>query len=282
MFANHICTLEQYLKFHQATTDHLEKFKLENLFPMYLVVHCWEKMLQQVADWASQGCIFVLGKIHPVMLRIHITHFKEFLDKCTNRNSNELGELVVWMVENGVMARVILELSEQWENQQLLKNWRTLFEPGGDHRFLKEGCHDYMLGVVDHDFTDEGDIVEAFLVWIHLQSVHLLALGTISRAFGFLDLKIPTFSRFTVKYTTAKPSMEDWEATLDKMFACDAHGNSNLVVNADSVKKAIFDHTSPTTTHQWHNDFANFQNIHQETKETLNPHSGMLLCTVRY
>ena len=31
------------------------------------------------------------------------------------------------------MARVILELSEQRENQQLLKNWRTLFEPGGDY-----------------------------------------------------------------------------------------------------------------------------------------------------
>jgi hypothetical protein len=76
-------------------------------------------------------------------------------------------------------------------------------------RFPKEGCCNYMSGMADHDFTDEKNIVEAFLVWIHLQSVHLLVLGTISRAFGFLSLKIPTFSLFTIKYTTAEPSMED-------------------------------------------------------------------------
>ena len=124
-------------------------------------------------------------------------------------------------------------------------------------RFTKEECHNYMSDVADHDFTDEGDIVEAFLVLIHLQSVHLLVLGTISRAFGFLNLKIPTFSLFAIKYTTAEPSIEDWEATLDEMFACDAHGNSNPVVNADSVKKAVFECTLPTTTHKQHNVFYN-------------------------
>jgi hypothetical protein len=41
------------------------------------------------------------------------------------------------------------------------------------------------------------------------------------------------------------------------MFACDAHGNSNPVVNADSVKKAIFERTLPTTAHKQHNVFYN-------------------------
>ena len=41
-------------------------------------------MLQQVVDWALQGCIFVLGKIHLDVLRIYITYLEEFLDKYTN------------------------------------------------------------------------------------------------------------------------------------------------------------------------------------------------------
>jgi hypothetical protein len=342
--------LEQYLKFYQATADDLQKIKLENLFTMYLVAHCWEKMLRRIGNWSSQGCIFILGNIHPDMLRSQVRHIKTFPAKYAHRNNNELGMLVIWMVESGLMASVVMEPSGKLWDQQLLTDLATLFETGGDynettcanfHRLLiatllayghalialgshkgesatfnekyhhvficasllrqlvsslmlrqhlwvcksllhtpvntsdslndymkytqfpNKGCCDYMLGVADHDFTDEGDMDEAFLAWIRFQAAHLLALDTITRAFGSPDSKIPTVSLFAVQYPKNRPlPMEDWKVTVDDIFTRTSYGNSNPQVNAESVKKVIFERTIPTDALNRHPVFKNFKHIH--------------------
>ena len=306
-------------------------------------------MLRRIGDWSAQGCIYVLGSINLDMLRSQVKLIETLPVKYTNLNNKELGVLVIWMVENELMATVVMEPSGKPWNQQLLADLVTLFK-GGDynkttcadfhqllvaallsyghalyalsnhkgkpktfdqkyHRvyicasllrqlasslmlrqhlwvcksllhtpintehslnnyntytgFPKLGCHDYMSGGPDHDFTDEGDIDEVFLVWIRLQAAHLLALGTISRAFGSPDSKIPTICLVAVKSSQDhKPVMEDWEVTVDDIFAHTPHGNLNPQVNAEAVKKAILARTSPTTTSNRHTIFKNFNRIH--------------------
>jgi hypothetical protein len=129
--------------------------------------------------------------------------------------------------------------------------------------FSEKGCCNYMLGVVDHDVTDEGGIDEVFLVWIHLQAAHLLALNTIMGAFSFPDFKIPTVSLFILQYSkNHPPPMEDWKVTMDDIFACTSSGNLNPQVNAESVKKVIFDCTIPIKALNHHPVFKNFKQIH--------------------
>lgn len=327
-------------------------------------------MLRRIGDWSSQGCIFILGSIHPDTIRAQFTRIESFPAAHGNRNNNELARLVNWMVGNGLMASVIMDPSRKPWDQQLLTDLATLFENGGDynkttcadfHRLLvatllayghalialcehqgepetfdqkyqhvficasllrqlasslmlrqhlwvckpllhtpvnnldtlsdytgythfpSKGCHDYMLGAADHEFADEGQIDEAFLVWICIQAGHLLALGTISRAFGSPDSKIPTVSLFTVRYPQNRQlPMEKWNVTVDDVFA--QAGSSDPQVNAESVKKVILDRTKPIRAPNQHPVFTNFKSIHcgsaYPTFGNANMHCEMVLISL--
>jgi hypothetical protein len=88
-------------------------------------------------------------------------------------------------------------------------------------------------------------------------------------AFSSPDSKIPTVSLFILQYCkNHPPPMEDWKVTVDDIFACTSSRNSNPQVNAESVKKVIFDHTIPTKALNHHPVFKNFKQIHYSSGPT--------------
>ena len=62
MLANHISTVEDYLKRHKRV-DATQQADHEILLTAYLVTRCWQKMYRRMVTWSSQGYIYRLGKI---------------------------------------------------------------------------------------------------------------------------------------------------------------------------------------------------------------------------
>jgi hypothetical protein len=120
------------------------------------------------------------------------------------------------------------------------------------------------------DSSDDGDYEpfeaemnpdETFLIWIRVQVAHLLALGTISRAFGSLSTKVPHISLFAVRYPQ-QPTMEPWTDTVDMLLSDPDPGLPLL--DAESVKNAILDRTKCSTLPNRHAIFKNFYPIHSQ------------------
>jgi hypothetical protein len=131
--------------------------------------------------------------------------------------------------------------------------------------FRSEGCNDYILDGAGSDHLEGGSMskVEVFLGWIRRQVAHLLALGTISRAFGVERAKIPQLSLVIVQYPQQQqPAMEPWTVTVDKLLDHTTSAPSEPpLLNAESIKMTILDRTRATMTNQ-HPVFHSFKGIH--------------------
>ena len=84
---------------------------------------------------------------------------------------------------------------------------------------------------------------EEYLRWIHLQTSHLLALGTVSRAFSKPSVIVPMISLLRVNHPPKPQKMELWTAIIDGMFK---QSLSRInAFNAKSVKEALCTYTKP-------------------------------------
>jgi len=125
---------------------------------------------------------------------------------------------------------------------------------------------------------------EVFLMLIRLQVNHLLALGTLSRAFGSESSKIPTVTLLAVQGPSELPKMELWTKTVDKLLnrgpATDLDPAANIQpypIDARSVKEAILSHIlREAPTGNRHSVIAHFRCVHNH------PNSDTLPFTVRY
>lgn len=112
-------------------------------------------------------------------------------------------------------------------------------------------------------FQDEhgANTDEVFLTWIRLQVSHLLALGTITRAFGFPISRIPQVTLLAVQMPSQSLTMELWTTTVDKLFT-DINALLLDGFDAQSVKDAILDHTPTKAVPSKHSVFSDFRLIH--------------------
>jgi hypothetical protein len=117
-------------------------------------------------------------------------------------------------------------------------------------RFPDFGCLDYNSSDRDDEpEAFEGDDMakdEAFLVWARLQVGHLLALGTLSRAFSSESSKVPAVTLLAVQGPSGTPEVELWTKTVDKLLHCSPRVDPDAGVDiqpypfdAVSVKEAI-------------------------------------------
>jgi hypothetical protein len=104
---------------------------------------------------------------------------------------------------------------------------------------------------------------EVYLRWISLQTSHLLALGTVSRAFIMPSTVVPVVSLLAANYPPKPQKMELWMAIIDRVFKQFFTGINGF--NAQLVKTAIHAYTDPSKKPRkphWHSVFASFYPIH--------------------
>ena len=132
----------------------------------------------------------------------------------------------------------------------------------GYTRFSSKICRD-PSDVDGPPFQDEHapGTDEVLLTWIRLQVSHLLALGTITRAFGYPTSRIPEVSLLAVQMPPQSLTMELWTTTVDKLFT-DTHAFSLSPFGPESVKDTILDHTPTKTVSSKHSVFSDFKPIH--------------------
>ncbi|KIM74963.1 hypothetical protein PILCRDRAFT_14027 [Piloderma croceum F 1598] len=138
--ANHISTVEDYLRNHRQVLDVTDRANHENLFALYLVAQCWPKMLRRISSWSSQGYILMLSKVKEEELRTSISSGLH-----PNRSNHDLARIVLIMVKRGVMESMIMKAcgKPSWSSEQLtnlVAMFTQLKEPGTPQQ------HDYMYG----------------------------------------------------------------------------------------------------------------------------------------
>jgi len=120
---------------------------------------------------------------------------------------------------------------------------------------------------------------EVFLLWIRLQVNHLLALGTITRAFGCRGSLVPQVTLLAVRQPQPilPPAMEPWKVTVHDLFT----GPSTLLddLDAKSVIDAILRHDPNEGLPNRHSVFSDFKPIHIQQDPTYG--QGAFHCEVQ-
>jgi hypothetical protein len=103
---------------------------------------------------------------------------------------------------------------------------------------------------------------EMYLQWICLQVSHLLALGTVSRAFSAPSSRVPAVSLLAVKYPQIPHAMRLWTAIIDRVF--ERAFNRTNTFDAESVKAVILEYTKFPKKLPQHSAFVHFLPIHSK------------------
>ena len=144
-------------------------------------------------------------------------------------------------------------------NSDMLEKFREYTQ------FPKCKSNDNMDLDLDDQFKEDprAPADEEYLRWIRLQTSHLLALGTVSRAFSKPSVVVPTISLLTVNHPPKPQKMELWTAIIDRVFK---QSLSRInAFNAESVKEAIRMYTKPPGKPRQpnrHSVYASFYPIH--------------------
>jgi hypothetical protein len=143
-------------------------------------------------------------------------------------------------------------------NSDMLKKFRDYTQ------FPLCRCNDYMDPDPDDQLMEDPRASdEVYLRWIHLQTSHLLALGTVSRAFSEPNAVVPAVSLLAANYPPPPQTMELWTAIIDRVFE---QSLSRInAFDAESVKQVIRAYTKPPEKPRpanRHSVYSSFYGIH--------------------
>jgi hypothetical protein len=188
-----------------------------------------------------------------------------------------------------ICASLLRQIASSLMIRQHLWACRSLLNlPFNNPAFLKL-YHDFThfpdFGCLDYNSSDRDDEPEAFesddmakrdevfLVWARLQVGHLLALGTLSRAFSSTSSKVPAVTLLAVRGPSETPRVELWTTTVDKLLSHSPGAGSDPGVDiqpypfdAVSVKAAILSHIPRETGPNMHSVFAHFRPVHNKNQ----------------
>jgi len=126
--ANHISTVEDYLKRHQRV-DATQQADHEILLTAYLVTRCWLKMYRRMVTWSSQGYIYYLGTISEDKLKGLLSReIPSDQPEHPDRHNEDLAEMVLYMVRSGLMESAIMKECKGSNCRLTLTNLVATFE----------------------------------------------------------------------------------------------------------------------------------------------------------
>jgi hypothetical protein len=177
---------------------------------------------------------------------------------------------------------ILWALPSPTNNSDMLQKFRNYTQ------FPKCTCNDHMDPDPDDQLTEDprAPSDEVYLRWIRLQTSHLLALGTVLRAFSEPNTVVPMVSLLVANHPPPPQTMEPWTAVIHREF--EQYLSHFNAFDAESVERVIRAYTEPPQKprpQNRHPVYRDFYSIHSDQPIAFgNPtmHCKALLTSLRH